>query len=125
MNSVYTHAIDAALEALVDTHGPLRAVLVGDDYVFDQSQTVITGQPGIIGTPAAVTVTEYTDGAIKVGAINFTGVPAGPPVTGVVVYLDDNNQLLCHIDRRADTTALYVEPDGGAITLTFDRLIKL
>lgn len=125
MSRVYTLAIDNALEALVTELGPLRARLVSSAFVFNNSQTVVTGLPGLIGSPAVVTVTGYEGGALKIGTVTFTGVPAGPAVVGILFYFDSNKQLLCHIDTRADYTALSVEPDGGNITFTFDRLLKL
>jgi hypothetical protein len=127
MNAVYPLAVDAALSRLIHGGGEERtieAVLVGAGYTFDVTHSMVTDISGVIGDAVEVDLNNLLDGALYIDPVTFVGIPAGVTVTGIVFYLA-GDVLLCHLDRRADTTPLAIEPDGGVLRFTFDRLLKL
>lgn len=128
MSAVYPLAIDMAISALIGGQtalGPIKAVMVDATFTYDPIDTLLTDITGVIGTAVTVNVAGINDGALSVSPFSFTGVPEGDTVRGVVFYLNANHQLLCHVDHRADTTPINVDTDGGNITFTFDRLLRL
>lgn len=125
MSALYTLAIDAAIGALIDAHGPVTAVMVDATYTFDQTDTVLGDIAGIVGTAETCTVAGIANGTLSIDPVAFVGVDEGHTIAGVVFYLAGNGQLLCHVDTRDDYTPVGVETNGGAITFTFDRLLKM
>lgn len=128
MSGVYPAAVDNAISALISGGGglgPLKAVLVDDDFTFDPAHDVLGDITGIIGTAVTVDVAAISGGVLSVDPVTFVGVAAGPTVRGLVFFLDVGDLLLCAVDYRADTTPVGVETNGGPITFTFDRLLRL
>jgi hypothetical protein len=126
VSAVYPLAVDAfergEIDVLADT---IKAQLVSG-FEFDPTHAVAGDITDTVGAPLAVTVDRVEDGVIWLTGhpVVAAAVAVGPPVTALVFYVD-GGPLLAHIDRRTDTVPLYIVPDGGPLTFTFDRLIKL
>jgi hypothetical protein len=127
MSAVYPTAVDTAIDRLIHGGGigwSIRAVLVDDTFVYDGTHDDIGDITGVSSDPAFVTIDRIENAALYINAVTFPDVPAGPAIRGAVFYLD-GDVLLCHVDRRADTVPIEIVPDGGDITFSFDRLLKL
>lgn len=128
MSAVYPLAVDTAISAMISGSaalGPLKAVMVDGTFIFDPVDTVLADITGTVGTAVTVNVAGIEGGVLRVDPFSFIGVPEGDTVRGLVFYLNANHLLLCHVNYRADTTPVSVDTDGGNITFTFDRLLKL
>lgn len=123
---VYPLAVDAFLRGEIDAAvDPIWAQLVGPAFTFDPSHADESDLANLIGDPVAVAVDSVSDGTVFIDPIVFPAVPASDDqATAVVAYIT-GGPLLCRIYRRSDAVPMAITPDGGQITLTFARLLKL
>ena len=130
--NVYPAAADAFLAGSINIlTDDVRAQLVGAGYSYDPGHEFLSSVPDgeRISSPVVVAVDHVAGGVVFVGPVTFAAVAAGHVVTGVVFYVDgvddSARRLVSFHDRRADTVPLSAATNGGDITLTFDRLLKI
>jgi len=126
VSAVYPLAVDAFERGEINVEtATIKAQLVSG-FAYDPAHAGAADITDTVGAPLPVTVDRVEDGVIWLTGhpVVAAAVAAGPPVTALVFYVLAG-PLLAHIDRRADTVPIYIVPDGGPLTFTFDRLMKL
>lgn len=127
-----TITVGAEAAAQIDWENDnIRVALVEGTYVGDE--TTHTSYADLTGV-AAVVVDEPLAGRTSDGAgtasassVTFTAVPAGDPITAVVIYKSDNVgvpsvaancPLIVHLDDAVAN--LPITPNGGDITIIWN-----
>jgi hypothetical protein len=130
MSAVYPSAKDAFLrgqiDLLVDT---IKVIMLGDSP-YDPTDAFVSDLTETIGSAIQVAVASVANGIAIANDITFTSVAAGAIVKGLAVYRDagtaESSGLIAHLDRRADSTPIAIETNGGDISFTFTNyLVRL
>lgn len=129
MNAVYPAAVDAFLGGDIAVDANLIKAQLVEGYTYDSTHTTIADLSGTtLDSPVTLTGITIADGGVSCDPVTFTAVTDGHTVDGVVIYQDldgPTSRLIAYIDRRADTVALAIDTNGGDITLTWTKLLKL
>lgn len=106
-------------------------------YTYNAAHTFVsdlTGAGGtIVGTPQQLATPTFADGVLDGGDVTFTAVPAGAPITGVLIYQASAvtggadvaataQRLIAWLDGRFRFT-IAAAAAGGATTLAVDPLM--
>lgn len=128
MSGIYASARSALWQGGIDVMSdPVRAILVGPGYTYDEADTVLADLTDVIGTGVIVTIDAVTAGEVTCDPVTFVAVPDAAVIAGIVTYIEGTNDLIGYADRRADSVPLNpTAATGGDITFTFvDYLLKI
>lgn len=111
----------ADIDLLVDT---IRAVMVDDTYVYDESHDFLNDVPSgtRVGSPVTLTGKSVSGGWFNATIPPFTSVASGRIVKALWIYkwtgVESTSPLIDFKNRRADTSLLALLTNGGDITFT-------
>jgi hypothetical protein len=84
---------------------------------LDDLSAFLIGDPELLPTVTAAATADGLDvSADDDPAIDVSGLALNDPVSALVIFIDSGSAatstLVCHVDVRADTTAVSFESDG-------------
>lgn len=125
-NVLYEKGRAAILRGEIDWEDDtIKVALLSSSYTRASSDEFLSDLAGVLASATLTNCAVLDDGIADADDVAVSGVGVGQIVERVVVYKDTGSAatspLIAYMDENDDTTAIYREGDGGAITLMFSN----